>query len=575
MPKDAAWKRNLIADAVWFLVWAVASSVWCITAAAQLGATFDEPVYILRGLEHWRTGSAGGLLRMGTMPLPADVDTLPLYLWERWHGVTLDPQQQWEQLLPWARGSTLVFWWLLLAYAWKTGRLFGGPWGGRLAVAFLACEPSLLAHASLATTDIAVTACVLALVYHFRTGRDRGWLRRVGVPALWFGAAVLAKASGLVFGVLALVVLELERLARQGAFTIPAIRSPWAFLRHAFVQTARLRRDLLQIVPLGLALVFLYCGSEWQPEPSFVAWAQSLPEGRARVSMLWLAEHLRIFSNAGEGIMRQVKHNMHGHGAYLLGRSSPRAFWYYFPVLLTIKLSPPLLLAPLVLLVLRPRTLLNGACLVAVVLIAFSITWRVQIGIRLVLPLVALAVVGLSVALAQAATAPGSTWQRRLPVVGVAAGIAWTAVAACLVWPNGLCYVNRFWGGTRTGYLLVSDANYDWGQGLPELARWEQQRSLASLDVWYFGSDPEIVRLPLRVVPFHQLPLHSLEEVRAQVDGHYLAVSTTLLYGSGDDAPGLVQARALLQTLRPAARTTTFLIYDFTHPPIPSLARRS
>ena len=37
--------------------------------------------------------------------------------------------------------------------------------------------------------------------YHFRAGRDGPWLRRVGWPALWFAAAVLAKASGLVFGV--------------------------------------------------------------------------------------------------------------------------------------------------------------------------------------------------------------------------------------------------------------------------------------------------------------------------------------------------------------------------------------
>ena len=36
------------------------------------------------------------------------------------------------------------------------------------------------------------------LAYHFERGRSRGWALRVGVPGLWFGAAVLAKASGLV-----------------------------------------------------------------------------------------------------------------------------------------------------------------------------------------------------------------------------------------------------------------------------------------------------------------------------------------------------------------------------------------
>src|SRR5262249_40876356 len=156
--------RAKLWDWLWLLGWGLASSVWCVTAAGQLGATFDEPVYVRRGLEGWRTGSHAGLLRLGAMPLPVAVDTLPLHLWERRHGVELDPVNDLDSLLPWARAGTLVFWWLLLVYALRAGRLLAGPWAGRLAVALLACEPSLLAHASLATTDIAVSACLLALV---------------------------------------------------------------------------------------------------------------------------------------------------------------------------------------------------------------------------------------------------------------------------------------------------------------------------------------------------------------------------------------------------------------------------
>ncbi len=126
-------------DWLWFLSFGIASSLWCWTAARELGATFDEPVYIRRGLEVWRTGSHQGLLQLGTMPLPVDVDTLPLYLWERWHGIRLDPEESLDRLLPWARLGTLAFWWLLLVYARLAGRQLAGGWGGRLAVAFIAC----------------------------------------------------------------------------------------------------------------------------------------------------------------------------------------------------------------------------------------------------------------------------------------------------------------------------------------------------------------------------------------------------------------------------------------------------
>lgn len=530
--------RSLLLDALWFLFWAIASSVWCLSASRQLGATFDEPIYIARGLEGWRAGSHAGLLHLGTMPLPVDVQTLPLFLWERWRGVPFDAAADLERLLPVARAATLIFWWLLLFYGWRFGRLLAGPWAGRLTVALLACEPNLLAHASLATTDLAVSACVLGLIYHFRVGREATWPRRVAVPAFWFAAAVLAKASGLAFGLLCLAAVEWERAGP---------RNLW--------------RDLTPIVGGGLILVFLYCGCDGRPEPSLVAWARRQPDGR-RDPAVWLAEHLCIFSNAGEGLARQIKHNLHGHGVYLLGRTDDRAIWYYFPVVLSIKLSLSLLLGLAALLLLRPRALVNGPCLAAAALLLFSLTCRVQLGVRLVLPLVVLLIVGLATALVQSGQALGPR-RRGFVLAGTAIGLLGAVLAALRVWPHGLCHVNELWGGTADGYVHVSETNYDWGQGLPELERWRQARAVPTLDVWYFGTDPHFARLPLRSVPLHALPIERSEDVAAQVQGRYLAVSTTLLYGMATDTEANRRAVAFLRRLQPAARTTTFLIFDF------------
>src|ERR1700756_2123398 len=197
-PMEGSNCYGRLMDWLWLLAWGIAPPVWCCTTARQLGASFNEPVYVNRGLDVWRSGSHAGLMQLGTMPLPVDVQTLPLYLWERWQGTQFDAAADLDRLLPWSRAATLLFWWLLLLHAWLAGRSLAGPWGGRLAVALLACEPSLLGHAALAPTDIALTACVLALVYHFRVNREGGWWRRVAWPACWFAAAVLAKASGVV-----------------------------------------------------------------------------------------------------------------------------------------------------------------------------------------------------------------------------------------------------------------------------------------------------------------------------------------------------------------------------------------
>jgi hypothetical protein len=554
-------------DLLWLLLWGVASSAWCVTAAGQLSATYDEPLYVRLGLEGWHSGSHGQLLRLGTMPLPVDVQTLPLYLWERWHGTLLDPVGDLDGLLPWARAANLVFWWLLLIYGRLAGRQLAGPWGGRLAVALLACEPNLLAHASLATTDIAVSACLLALLYHFRMGRGAGWVRRVAVPMVWYAAAVSAKASALVFAPLCMLVVEL--CATEDAWAVLSGLRRLPFRKRSTIEPATrpassYRPDVMWIVSGGLALVFVYCGSDWKPEASFVKWARQLPEGVYGQALVWTAEHLRIFSNAGHALVRQITHNVRGHGVYVLGRTDPRALWYYFPVVLSIKLSLALLLGPLILAAVRPRALLNWACVAAAVLAAFSLSCRVQLGVRLMLPLVVLLIIGLAAAVVQATQATRAIWAKGLLVAWAAAAVLWTAGTAVAIWPHGLSYINELWGGPERGYLLVSEANYDWGQGLKELCQWQQRQGLTGMDVWYYGSDPTVDKLPLHNLRLLELPLERPEDLEAMLRGHRVAVGTTLLYGGCPVNQAHVCARAFFLRQRPAARTTTFLIYDFT-----------
>jgi hypothetical protein len=580
-------------DACWFLACLLASSAWCITAARQLSATFDEPLYVERGLESWRTGSHAGLMKLGTMPLPIDCCTLPLYVYERWTDRQIDPARDLDRVLPWARTAALAFWWLLLSYAWLAARSMAGPWGGRVAIAWIASEPNLLAHASLATTDIAVSACLLALVYHFTTGREGGWCRRVGLPGVWFGLAVLAKASALVFGPLCLLAVEAQRLwirchikAEPQPLPVPAA------VRSSF-------RDLVQIAVVGFVVTFVYCGCDWRTEPSFVAWAQTLPAGPGRNALVWLSEHLRVFSNAGEGLVRQVKHNMRGHhGSYLLGRVYPKPLWYYFPVALAIKLTLPVLIATSVLALRqcwrvalgqpssagRPNrrvgiahqefnggqcppygSATNWALATALVLLAFSVSCRVQIGIRLVLPLVAFLVIGIAAAWTIAIQKAGERL-RPIWIAGAAIAVLWTGAAAWRVWPEGLCYTNELWGGTPKGYLCLSDSNYDWGQGLKELAAWPTQRGLDQLDVWYFGTDPAVNVPPLRHLPLHLLPIAKPADLPLWVQGRYLAVSTTLAYGTTLDSPAQHIALEYLRLQHPVARTPTFLIYEVNQP---------
>ena len=203
-PENGSWRI----DVVWVLAFGLLSSVWCLTAAQQVGATYDEPVYLVGGMHFWRTGSFDPLLAKGTMPLPIAVTTLPVRIYELCRGSRIDLETEFDLALALARPATLVFWWLLLIYGYIVGRSVSGPWGGRFAVALLAFEPTLLANAALATTDIAIAACLLVFAVHFRANRRADWRWRVGLCGLLYGVALLAKASTLVFGVLVMLTLE-------------------------------------------------------------------------------------------------------------------------------------------------------------------------------------------------------------------------------------------------------------------------------------------------------------------------------------------------------------------------------
>jgi hypothetical protein len=532
-----------------------------VTAASRIGATFDEPFYIKAGLISWRTGSNKLLMRAGTMTLPVDVQTLPIYLWEHYRGTLFDPEKDLHTVLPVARATNLVFWWLLLGYSLRLGHAFGGVWAGRLAVAFCASDPNLLAHATLATTDIAIVACVLVLVYHFWHGQNRGWIRRVLIPGCCYGLAIQAKASGLVFGMQAMLVLGLWHLGRSGTPRSPLPSSLCARIRTIWHATYPLRRDLVWITTIGLIVVFTYTGCDWSTEPTFIKWADQLPEGHLKEIMLPLSQSLSIFTNAGEGLLYQIKHNVRGHGTYFLGEWYPRATRPYFPVALTMKLPLAVLALVGATLLVHPRQLVNPIGAIALLLLVLSPTYRVQIGIRFMFTMIVLGYIALAIAIARGWSTSST---RALPRWFVA-GILMSMVTTSLwVWPHGLAYFNQLWGGPSAGPELLHDSNTDWGQGLPELREWSAQRNHVPIAVWYYGTDPAVYRPPLQRAFLSHLPHNGTPNEIQQLCGkaQYLAVSIGCLHGNDRVTESHRLALDWVRTQIPIARTRFFWIYQ-------------
>jgi hypothetical protein len=88
------------------------------------------------------------------------------------------------------------------------------------------------------------------------------------------------------------------------------------------------------------------------------------------------------------GIRSVWKHDMAGHGSYLLGKISPTGFWYYFPVVLMAKTPLATIVAAFAALVLAARRRIAVAMPFAFVtgIVLFSLTSRINIGVRHILP---------------------------------------------------------------------------------------------------------------------------------------------------------------------------------------------
>jgi hypothetical protein len=554
-------------DVAWLLAWAALSSAWCLTAARDLSATFDEPFYMRTGLGSWRTGSNRELMKAGTMPLPVDVQYLPIHWWERARGDQFDVTnsiQDFHTILPYARAMNLPFWWVLLIYGMLVARQFGGPWAGRFAVVLIATEPNFLGHACLATTDIAVTGLVLAFAYHYWRGRDGSRWGRWVLPGLLYGLAMMAKASALTFVPIIMLAFEIPRLYAAGAFRAPP---GVGRIRHLWRATSALRADAWKILLIGMIVVWAYCGCDWKPQPSFVKLADNLPEdSRWTPAIRWTSHHLAIFPNAGEAFAYQIKHNFRGHPCNTLGEWYPRSVWFHFPVLLAIKLTLATWVLAAGLLIFRPRCLFTPIGLAALFLLIFSLNCRVQIGIRLVFPLVAVLLVALAAGLSRALVDLPD--RSRAVVLGVLSVVC--IVPAIRTWPDGIRYANVLWGGPEEAAPLLADANYDWGQGLIDLDRWTAEHDLPTAKVWYYGMDPVIGKDPNRLLALHDplvYPVSVPQDVLKYVRGKVVAVGYSLRYGY----PGLTTSMpTVLEFFRgqePIGRTRSFLVYDFRNVP--------
>ena len=430
-----------------------------VATAVTLSATFDEPLHVLHGLVFWRQWPLLSVVQ--NPPLVNALIGVPLRL--AFHPV-LPPEVSGPVFQDWLKIGQQFFWqtsdnglqmvlvgrlaviWLALLLGALLLR-WAGQWFGRdaalLTLILYTFDPNVLAHASLATTDLG-TAVFLTLaayaVWRYWTNQDAGKF-----PG-WRGYILVGTAVGLAFA-----------SKFSGIILVPA---------------------------LVLAVVWRH----WTG-PKRIGWRPALLELAGWLllgSVVFLLIYRFDWAALQMDFSLQQTHQMEGHSAFLLGQVSVGGWWYYFPVLFAIKTPLPVLLllgGGLFSFVRRwpwpwPKVwvwLLVGG------LAGASLISRVNIGYRYLLPILPLLFV-----------LTGGIWPQVRTRGRWAFGLAllWVVVESAWLHPNYLAYFNQVAGGPDNGWQIAVDSNLDWGQDLAAMAEYERAHLSEPYQVAWLGSVP-------------------------------------------------------------------------------------
>jgi 4-amino-4-deoxy-L-arabinose transferase-like glycosyltransferase len=434
--------------------------------------TIDEPTHILCGLE-WlkdhtytielqhpplaRIAAAVGPFLVGAhSPPKQELATKgPLVLYD---------SPSYYRTLATARAGELPFFVLASSIVWVWARRLHGPFTALLSVVLFTTLPPVMAHAGLATTDMAIGATLPAAVYAFvRWLEDSDWKRSIAL-GLAVALGLLSKFTFILFfPVCVIAVLFLQHWSFGRSLTGAAIAVGTAFL-----------------------LIWAVYGFRITPVPTAEGPGGmiSILPGPLKTAVL---RHPSIPVPAGEvymGIVEARAHNYYGHLTYLLGQRSTSGWWYFFPVVLAHKTPLAFLLLSLAACVWLRRAprehWIPLACAMAILLSVLPS--RIDLGIRHILPMYPLLAIPAGLAAARLLQS-GSRIR-----IGIAAVLlCWQIAASALSHPDYIAYFNELSLG-EPEYVRV-DSDLDWGQSVDRLVGWQrQQRPQVQIGFAGFGS---------------------------------------------------------------------------------------
>ncbi len=474
------WSRRHVA------VLALTIAIALVRVAAThrvFSATIDEQAHIASGYDWWdgkyTTDPTHPPLARIVFGLPLRILKIPTPQSEHFASrgnELLHHEERYRRNLSWARRGNLLFLALaILGVAWWAARLYA-PTTACLAAILFSLLPPILAHAGVATTDLAVAAALPFVILAMDSWIARSGVRRqasgMGRPGedsqrpdarrQLFHELRHATILGITVGLGLLTKFSFAPFCAIVCLVLVAMQ--WRVLRRAH----------LLVFAAVLSLVVVWAAYRFTFAP------MSKVDDKAHPTFTRLAPSLLRFSDEVPipapgyfaGLAAVALHDREGHYAYLLGECRQLGWWYYFPVALFVK--TPLAFLILALWGMRSRV----PVLIFLALLAYCMTASINIGVRHVLPLYAPLALCAALGLTHIwRTTRGFDFGR----IAAAGLVAWLVVAGIRAHPDYLAYFNET-AGAYPQRILV-DSNLDWGQDLKRLSGFARERGIERIGI--------------------------------------------------------------------------------------------
>ncbi|MFZ0914168.1 MAG: glycosyltransferase family 39 protein [Candidatus Korobacteraceae bacterium] len=453
--------------------------------------TFDEALHVAAGMEWIQLGRS--TFNPITPPLVPIAVALGPYIdgsrlqgnsdpWVEGNAV-LESEGHYQRTLILARLGTLPFFLLACFLLWHSSQSYG-LWQAALAVVFFAFCPLVLAHASLATVDMAFTALFLSALLGFWHFLQSPKLSAAVLAGAMVGFAILSKLSALPYLVVCCVALYAsEWHASRTRITLKHIIT--GVLTCAFIIWAGYRFSIGPIYEVG------------HLTPVQSAYYEKLPGLLQRAAVFGGVPAPELFRGAARAFVLGA-----GKGAlsYLFGESYTGGRWYFFPVAIAVKTPIPLLVFAVVgvaraLVRRKVRNMVLPLVGIAGPLLVAMLS-KTNLGLRYILVIYPFLAMMAAYAVAWLWHVGGAGTKRFTYRSATLILIVWNIVSCVRATPDFIPYFNEV--AAPYGSSILIDSDFDWGQDLNRLSTVLQQQHIRSISIAYEGSaDLKLLDVPV------------------------------------------------------------------------------